>query len=565
MKKFLFLLISTFLFAKTEETCYTVQLTSFKLRKNSTYDFNAQNYPSSCRLIRIKSMHTVRCGCFDRYVEARNEQKKLAQNYPDTMILRTYKYRFKKKTIKKSPVQKRQTKTMETTSQVIVKEPTKIFPKTPASKIKSLVTAPKKDLQPKTSLEDTTQEKQIELLTKKSFTDYMSYGGNINITTQSYLIAPKDKNPENITLDMNLEAAYRKEGLKLYTKAKLQQDLADLEDGAEKTHRSYARIDELYAQYDLENGQVLLGKSLRFWGALEVRNIADVFNPYDLRADPFYKTKLGVINAEYTQYTETGEFSLIVQLYEQSREMSAYPYVYYYFPENVKYSKNLQSESGRYRPNVYLKYSDSYEGDGFSLDYSFVLQNGYDSQRYYTTHMTAKDEIETNEHAYLVNKFIIYDTLVSGATLYKLEAIYADVLNNDEISDYTHLGLGVEHTVPQVYKDADLGLLAEYYRYHSFEGEKRNDLQLFEVFQNDLFLGLRYSFNQGNDSSIVGGGIFDLDYSEYVYYLEYQTRVADSYKINFDYRYIEPSNKQPTVFNLMGRHERLSLKIGYYF
>ncbi|WP_297485023.1 hypothetical protein [Sulfurimonas sp.] len=539
MRFLLFLVISTLIFAKTQETCYTVQLTSFKLKKNSTYNFKLHNYPDSCQLVKIKSLYTVRCGCYNRYGEAKHEQKELFKDYNGTLIIKTYKYRFKK------PIPKRSE----------VKEHT--IPNAAPLPVTKEVSQP--------SQEKSVSLNAVEEPNQLSFMDYMSYRGDLNWITQSYLIAPKDKNPENITLNADLEATYKKDALQLHTKIKLQQDLNDLESGAKDTHRSYARIDELYGEYEFDESQVLVGKSIRFWGALEVRNIADVFNPYDLRADPFYKTKLGVINAEYTCYTETGELSFIVQLYEQPREMSAYPYVYYYFPKDITYSKDLKTQHGRYRPNIYVKYSDSYEGDAYSLDYNVIFQNGYDSQRYYTTHLIANNEIETNEHAYLVNKFITYDTLVSGATLYKLEAIFTDVLNNDQISDYSHLGLGVEHTILQVYDEADLGLLAEYYSYDTIDGSKRNDLQLFEVFQNDLFLGVRYSFNKGDDSTIVGGGIFDLDYDEDVYYFEYKTRIADSYKITFDYRYIEPSKNDPTVFNLMGRHQRISLKVGYYF
>ena len=537
MRFLLLLIVSTLLLAKTQDTCYTVQLTSFKLKKNSNYDFESHNYPDICQLVKVKSMHTVRCGCYNRYGEVKREQNKLSKDYNDSIIIKTYKYRFKKPIPKRSDTKKQTIPNAE----------------------------PSAEKTTELSQEYKTALNSVNESEEPGFMDYVSYRGDVNWITQSYLIAPKDKNPDNITVNSNLEASYKKDALKLHTSIRLQQDFNDIESGAKDTHRSYARIDELYGEYEFDDSQVLVGKSIRFWGALEVRNIADVFNPYDLRADPFYKTKLGVINAEYTRYTETGELSFIVQLYEQPREMSAYPYVYYYFPKNITYSKDLKTQHGRYRPNIYVKYSDSYEGDAYSLDYNVIFQNGYDSQRYYTTHLTANNEIETNEHAYLVNKFITYDTLVSGATLYKLEAIFTDVLNNDQISDYSHLGLGVEHTIPQVYDEADLGLLAEYYSYDTIDGSKRNDLQLFEVFQNDLFLGVRYSFNKGDDSTIVGGGIFDLDYDEDVYYFEYNTRIADSYKITFDYHYIEPSKHYATVFNLMGRHQRISLKVGYYF
>jgi len=544
MRLLLLLIVSTLLLAKTQDTCYTVQLTSFKLKKNSTYDFESHNYPDTCQLIKIKSVNAVRCGCYNRYGEAKREQKRLSKDYNGSIIIKTYKYRFKKPMPKRSEVQEQ-----------TAPDAVPVTNEAPETSQEQNITQNRVE-------EENSVEKEPE---EPGFMDYMTYRGDLNWITQSYLIAPADKNPENITINADLEATYKKDALQLRTKVKLQQDLNDMESGAKDTHRSYARIDELYGAYEFEDSRVLVGKNIRFWGALEVRNISDVFNPYDLRADPFYKTKLGVINAEYTRYTETGELSFIVQLYEQPREMSAYPYVYYYFPQDIKYSKDLKTQYGRYRPNIYVKYSDSYEGDEYSLDYNLIFQNGYDSQRYYTTHMTANNELETNEHAYLVNKFISYDTLVSGATLYKLEAIYTDVLNNDQISDYTHLGLGLEHTIAQVYDEADLGLLAEYYSYNTVDGSKRGDLQLFEVFQNDLFLGLRYSLNKGDDSSLIGGGIFDLDYDEDVYYFEYNTRIADTYKINFDYHYIEPSKKYPTVFNLMGRHQRISLKVGYYF
>ena len=264
---------------------------------------------------------------------------------------------------------------------------------------------------------------------------------------------------------------------------------------------------------------------------------------------------------------------MIVKFYEQDRKMSAYPYVYYYFPQTVlppaniplQYSKKLHTEKSEFRPSVYLKYSGSTDTQ-YPLDYSIILENGYDSQRYYTQTLSADaTSVISNENAYLVNKALSYNTLVLGPTLLKLEAVYADVIDNDVISDYYHIGLGVEHTLTQIYKESDLGLIAEYYRYETLEDEKRDDLQLFELFQNDLFLGLRYSFNEGNDASIVGGVILDLDYDEQVYYLEYEGRIADMFKINFDYRYIVPSQDYSTAFNLMGKHQRISLKMGYFF
>jgi len=525
--------------AKSNDTCYSVQLTSFKFKKNSTYNFAKQNYPESCRLISFSNINSVRCGCYEKYRDARKALKKLSKHYPNPLIVNTYKYRFKKKAVK------------------IAKKPVTITPK--------IETVQKKTLH---------LNKEVKEKKRSTFLDNLTYQGNIDMTLQSYMKAPAGKEKQNALLSANLEAKYIKDNFTAFAKVRLQQDYYDLQGSTKHTDRSFARLDELYGSYDFEDDTILIGKNILFWGALEVRNLVNVFNPDELRSDPFYTDKLGAINVSYTHYTQSGELSAIVKLYEQNRKMPAYPYVYYYFPANVPVSPNvslplvhddkLLTTAGRYRPSIYLKYADTTDTE-YALDYTFIFENGYDSQRYYTKTEQANNIFTAQENAYLVNKFMTYDTLVVGATLYKLEASFADVLGNALISDYIHLGLGAEHTLSQVYKEADLGLLVEYYRYITLQSGKKDDLDLFEVFQNDLFLGLRYSFNQGNDASIVGGGILDLDYNEQVYYMEYQTRLMDTFKLNFDYRYISPSKNHNTTFKLMGAHERISLKLGYYF
>jgi len=546
MKLFLLLLFTISLaFAEQKDTCYSVQLISFKFKKNSTYNFEKHKYPESCQLISFSNINSVRCGCFKKYHDARIALKELSKRYSKPLIVNTYKFRFKKKAQTAiAAVPKRQKETLH------VKKVEKVEKK------------------------ETLHVKKVVQKEQSSFLDNITYQGNIDLTLQSYLKAPTDKEKQNTLLSANLEGKYTKDDFTGFAKVRLQQDYYDLQGTSEQTQRSFIRLDELYGAYDFENDRISFGKNILFWGALEVRNIVNGFNPDELRSDPFYTDKLGVINATYTHYTESGEFSAIIKLYEQDRKMAAYPYVYYYFPAYVPvapnvslplvYDDKLHTTAGRYRPSIYLKYADTTDTE-YALDYAFIFENGYDSQRYYTKTEQTNTIFTAQENAYLVNKFMTYDTLVVGATLYKLEASYVDIIDDKLVSDYMQLGLGAEHTLSQVYKEADLSLLAEYYRYITLQSGKKDDLDLFEVFQNDLFLGLRYSFNQGNNASIVGGGIFDFDYNEQVYYMEYQTRLMDTFKLNFDYRYISPSKNDNTAFNLMGVHERISLKLGYYF
>ncbi len=388
--------------------------------------------------------------------------------------------------------------------------------------------------------------------------------GFVSLESQVYLTHPSQKHGQNFTLQQQLEITYSEGDFEAIGLLNAQQDAYDLFSN-EENERTFIRLDELYGRYNFENDMVMAGRNIRFWGALEVRNIVDGFNPQEMRNDPFETDKMGVMNAQYSHYTESGELSIIVKFEERDQKMAAFPYVYYFFPAFVNYEDTLQSESSRYRPTLYLSYSGSTDTE-YAVDYALILQHGYDSQRYFTLDAPLVGiPVNLEQHAYLVNKISTYNTMVVGNTLLKVEVLYADVIDDPNISDYMHLGLGVEYTLTQFIGDANFGLIAEYYYYDTFESGKYTDLELFEIFQNDLFIGGRYSFNDADGSSIIGGAVLDLDYDEQSYYVEYETRIADILKVYMDYRYIEPSKDMLTAFHLLGRHQRVSLNLAYHF
>jgi len=390
------------------------------------------------------------------------------------------------------------------------------------------------------------------------------YQGHVGVESQAYILAPKDKHKNNFTAYEQLEMSYAHESLKLATRLYAQQDYYDVV-GDEENERTFGRIDELYGLYEFDEDTLSAGKNIRFWGALEVRNITDGFNTQDFRNDLFNPDKMGAWNLAYSHYTDSGEFSVIVKLNEENQKMAGLPYVYYFFPAFVTYEDELQSEESLQRPTVYVSYSGTSETE-YPIDYALIVQHGYDSQRYFRSDGPLNGTPVTfNEHAYLVNKVMTYNTAVVDATLIKLEALYTDVIDDKLVSDYWHLGVGLEYTMTFDELDGDLGLISEYYRYETLDSDKLSDLELFETFQNDLFLGLRYAFNDADDSSFIGGVIADLEYDEQAYYMEYETRLGDAYKLKLDYRYIEPSTSDITAYALLKCHERLGLKVAYYF
>lgn len=84
------------LLAKSSDACYSVQLTSFYLKHNSSYNFKSRGYPDSCILVNINGLRSVRCGCFENYRDAEDKLDRLLSRYDDAMIVNTYKRRFAK-------------------------------------------------------------------------------------------------------------------------------------------------------------------------------------------------------------------------------------------------------------------------------------------------------------------------------------------------------------------------------------------------------------------------------------------------------------------------------------
>jgi len=397
--------------------------------------------------------------------------------------------------------------------------------------------------------------------------------GHLDLDSQVYLTRPESKNANSFTAKQILEFTYTHDDLTVFSKLYAQEAYYDFTTESEKTERTFARLDELYAKYDFENDALKVGKTIEFWGSLELRNIVDGFNPKEFRDDLFASNKLGVWNMAYSHYTESGELSLIVKLDEQEQKMAAFPYVYYFFPEFVTYDGTLKTQDGVNRPSVYLKYSGSTDTE-YALDYAVIFENGYDSLRYFSTDTpenlapnspTVGYPTSFEQNAFIVNKIMTYNTLVVDTTLFKLEALYAKVDEDKNVGDYSHIALGVEHTLENFYESGSLGLIAEYYRFDTYEDDKYNDLELFETMQDDLFIGARYSFNNANDSSLVGGGIFDLEYDEQVYYMKFDSRFAESFKIAVDYYYIVPSTTELTAYAFLGTHQRVAVNLAYYF
>ena len=366
----------------------------------------------------------------------------------------------------------------------------------------------------------------ILLLSRSLFSGELEYKGNVGFEAE-YLLHDISNKRDN-SLALRLEAELKKE----FGDGEVVVKLKGILDKDDKNRR-YVDFNDLYYLYNFEDSDILIGRNTRFWGALEFYNLSDVFNTRDLLDDPFdFNLKLGSWNAAYTKYFENHDISLIVKLHEENQPMQDIESANNFLPH--PYNDDLKSKN---RPTIFLKYSGS--ADEVQVDYGVIFQNGYDSQRY----MIMQDG-KLRQNAYMINKLISYATLVSGDSIYKTEFVYAKV-DEREVSDYFHIGLGLEHTLYSFLDKKDLGLLAEYYRY-----ESSDDTQ--NMFANDLTLGFRLSMNDLSSSEVLGGIDIDLEDKEKIFFLKYDTRVYEKYKLGLSYQHLDEL-------------DRAKLEFGYYF
>lgn len=130
--------------------------------------------------------------------------------------------------------------------------------------------------------------------------------------------------------------------------------------------------------------------------------------------------------------------------------------------------------------------------------------------------------------------------------------------------DSTKLALGHEYS-----KSWAIGWDSTFFlEYQTIFASNGADIRQLSVFQNDVFIGHRISFNDISSREIRFGVFIDLDYtSEYLAFFSYEQRLNDMWKFKTSYRYFGLENPAPDkngLYLLQSDHE-LSFLLTRYF
>ena len=260
-----------------------------------------------------------------------------------------------------------------------------------------------------------------------------------------------------------------------------------------------------------------IGLAKVFWGVTESQHLVDIINQTDLVENLDTEDKLGQPMIETTWLQDWGALQF---------------YVLPGFRE-----RTFPGRSGRLRTGLVVDTDkEEYESgaEEYHVDWAVRLKTQFGPVDLGLSHfngtsrvpelrptLNSSGGIELIPFYGLIDQTGLDLQTIIGNWTWKLESI----LQTKKGRDFAAAVGGYEYTFYGVAgRPGDLGVLTEYH----FDDRKRDAPT---GFQDDVFLGMRYAFNDAQDTEILAGGLYDFDFSSRSFRVELQRRVSDSWKL----------------------------------
>ena len=294
--------------------------------------------------------------------------------------------------------------------------------------------------------------------------------------------------------------------------------------------RTHWDIRELYYQKAKNKWEFSVGLKKIFWGVTESNHLVDIVNQTDQVESFDGEAKLGqpMIQSTFTS-DKFGSFDFFYLPYHRKRVFSGQD-GRLRFPALIEEDDlGYENDSEEWSPSFAFRWSHYFN----VLDIGISQFYGNGREPVFTFSPTG--EI----HAFYptISQTGLDLQVTHNAFLWKLESIYRYA----DVQDFFALTAGLEYTFSNINrKGLDIGLITEYLY------DSRDELAL-STFENDIFFGSRIAFNDPNDTSILIGGIADLNSSSKIFSLEASRRFGDSWILKLEAR----------IFNTIDQDELL--------
>ncbi len=331
----------------------------------------------------------------------------------------------------------------------------------------------------------------------------------------------------------------------------------------EDNKRSHADLREGFYRYTSDQDwSLLVGASKVFWGTTESRHLVDVINQTHGVEDIDREDKLGQPMVQLSFLKDWGQVDLYVLPYFREQ---TFPGVTGRLsgPLTVD-DENILFERGRKRDG--MDYAGRYSHYFGNWDVGLSAFHGTSREARLVAPFIITPTTELRQNYVKMSQVGVDLQYTKEAWLWKFEAIARDT----EDDQFAAAVAGVERTIYQAFdKPWDIGLLAEYL----YDGRDENILLLpqgitsvtpITPFENDLFIGTRWAFNDMQDSSILAGAIIDTEDQSTAMTIEAERRLGSDWKAELEGRLffnVDAAND----FSLIEKDEFINFKLSRYF
>ncbi len=297
--------------------------------------------------------------------------------------------------------------------------------------------------------------------------------------------------------------------------------------------RTHWDVRELYYQKAKGKWELNIGLKKVYWGVTESNHLVDIINQTDQVESFDGEEKLGQPMIQFTWSTDDlGNFDFFYLPYHRKREFSGVKGRLRFPVLLEKNSISYESKAEEWRQDVAIRWSHYF--GAFDIGISHFYGNGREPL------FTFNQQGDINAFYPVINQTGIDLQVTHNAFLWKLESIYRTASSQDFLA----VVAGLEYTFSNIDGNGlDIGVIGEYLY------DERDDLALNSL-QNDLFIGSRIAFNDTKDTSILIGGIIDLERSSKIFSVEVSRRIGNSWKAEIEARIFSSiSNKELILSN----------------
>lgn len=291
------------------------------------------------------------------------------------------------------------------------------------------------------------------------------------------------------------------------------------------SERSHADIREASFTHVGNGWEVKAGISKVFWGVTESRHLVDVINQTDGVENLDGEDKLGQPMTKLSFEQNWGTLDLFWLPYFRERTFTGED-GRLGLPLVVDTDEAIYESGAEQWHNDFAFRFSHYIGD-FDFALSHFSGTSRDPDLAFNTSFSALEPFYYNIDQTGLELQYIYDEW-----LFKFEGI----TNSGLEERFSAAVFGFEYTqVGIMGSNADLGWLVEYLYDDRKEAAPHS-------FEQDVFAGWRYAFNDADSSEILAGIIYDPETEETIYSFEANKRLASDLKLNIEARVFEGSD-----------------------